>query len=60
MTAAEYKLARTIRGTQSEIARLLGVHPVTLAKRETGRIPIHREAALAMLALPVPKVKPGK
>jgi hypothetical protein len=39
---------------------MLGVHPVTLAKRETGAkdAPITREAWLALNSLPVASPKP--
>lgn len=52
MTAAEYKAERERRGTQEEVAALLGVSRVTIARRETGTRPVIREAWLALLALP--------
>lgn len=52
MTATEYRDARKKRGTQHAVAAALGVHQVTIARRETGAQPINREAALALLALP--------
>ena len=52
MTATEYRAARKKRGTQHAVAVALGVHQVTIARRETGAQPINREAALALLALP--------
>ncbi len=52
MTADQYKSARTLRGTQTAVAAMLGVHQVTIARRETGSIPITREAEIALLALP--------
>ena len=52
MTAAEYKTERERRGTQEEVAALLGVSRVTIARRETGTRPVIREAWLALLALP--------
>lgn len=52
MTADEYRDARKKRGTQHAIAAALGVHQVTIARRETGAQPINREAELALLALP--------
>lgn len=57
MTPEKYKLERTKRGTQSSVATLLGVHRVTLAKREGGAVdaPITREAWLALLSLPKKK-----
>ena len=55
MTAARYKAERERRGTQTNVAALLGVHQVTIARRETGALPITREAWLALLALPKTK-----
>ena len=52
MTATEYRAERRKRGTQHSVAALLGVHQVTIARRETGAQPINREAELALLALP--------
>ena len=52
MTSAEYRAERRKRGTQHAIAAALGVHQVTIARRETGAQPINREAELALLALP--------
>ena len=52
MTPENYKAAREQRGTQTTVAALLGVHQVTIARREKGALPITREAELAMLALP--------
>lgn len=52
MTAANYKAERERRGTQEEVAALLGVSRVTIARRETGARPVIREAWLALLALP--------
>ena len=52
MTAAGYKSERERRGTQEEVAALLGVSRVTIARRETGTRPVIREAWLALLALP--------
>lgn len=51
MTPTEYKAHRSRLGTQDEVARLLGVNRVTVAKRENGTMTITREACLAMLAL---------
>lgn len=53
MTSGLYKIERQQRGSQ-RTAALLGVHRVTIAKRETGRWPISTEAALAICALPLP------
>lgn len=52
MTADLYKAARKLRGTQDAVAGLLCVNRVTIARRETGVMPITREAWLALLALP--------
>jgi transcriptional regulator with XRE-family HTH domain len=52
MTATDYKAERTKRGNQAEVAALLGVSRVTIARRETGTRPISREAWLALLSLP--------
>lgn len=51
MTAAEYKTARQLRGTQSEVAAQLGVRQATISDRENGG-EITREAWLALNALP--------
>jgi len=51
MTAADYKATRTRLGTQVEVAALLGVARGTVARRETGALPITTEAALALDAL---------
>ena len=51
ITASRYKSERVKRGTQEEVSVELGIHRVTLAKRESkGRI--SREAWLALCALP--------
>jgi len=57
MTPAKYKSERKKRGTQKRVAALLGVHPLTVAKREQGRAdaPISQEAWLALLSLPIPR-----
>lgn len=54
MTPAQYKEARVARGTQAQVAALLGISRETLARRETGtdRYPITTEAVLAIQALP--------
>lgn len=48
MTAAEYKATRERLGTQAEVACLLGVNRVTVAKRESGAVEITKEAGLAL------------
>lgn len=52
MTATEYKTERKKRGTQMEVAGLLGVRQSTISDRETGRRDVTREAELALLSLP--------
>ncbi len=51
MTAADYKATRARLGTQADVAALLGVARGTVARRETGALPITQEAALALDAL---------
>jgi len=51
MTPPEYKAARERLGTQAEVARLLGVNRVTVAKRENGTMTITNEAVLAIQSL---------
>ena len=60
MTAEQYRRERRRRGTQASVAARLGVHRVTIAKREGGAedAPITAEAWLALLSLP--KVRKGK
>lgn len=55
MTPDEYREARKARGTQAEVAALLGISRETLARREAGteRYPITTEAVLAIQALPL-------
>jgi hypothetical protein len=53
MTAQQYRAARLLRGTQSSVAASLGVDVMTVSRRECGRIPVSKEAELALLALPV-------
>lgn len=55
MNAAEYKAAREARGTQAAVALRLGVSRVTVARRETGTLPVTQEAMLALLSLPLPR-----
>lgn len=57
MTGAEYKSERKKRGTQTQVAALLGVMQSTISDRETGRREITKEAELALKSLPVPKSK---
>ena len=52
MNADAYKTERERRGTQEEVAAVLGVSRVAVARRETGTRPVSREAWLSLLALP--------
>lgn len=49
---SKYKSEREQRGTQSEVAALLGVNRVSIARRETGAQVITVEAWKALLSLP--------
>lgn len=51
MTPETYKKTRESLGTQAEVAAWLGVARETIARRETGKDRITREAALALEAL---------
>lgn len=51
MMPTEYKATRERLGTQSEVASMLGVNRVTVAKRENGSMTITREAVLAIQSL---------
>jgi len=51
MTGPRYRTLRLLCGTQGDVAAKLGVHRVTIAKREAGTLAISEEAALAILAL---------
>lgn len=57
MTPTEYKAQRQARGTQRAVAKALGVHHVTVARREAGALPVSQEASLALLALPKKETK---
>ena len=57
MTAAEYKATRERIGTQAEVAAMLGVNRVTVAKRENGTMTITNEAVLAIQSLRKPRGK---
>ncbi len=53
MTSAEYKRRRSQLGhTQASLAKTLGLYRGTIARRESGSLPITQEAALAILAIP--------
>jgi len=54
--ADAYKAEREKRGTQAEVAPMLGVSRVTLARRETGVRPVSTEAWLALRSLPFKRV----
>jgi len=60
VSPADYKAARSRLGTQSEVAALLGVARGTVARRETGALPITTEAALALSSLPKTKTRPHR
>lgn len=49
MTPAQYRTMRQRIGTQEHVAKLLGINRVTLARRETGVLPISTEAILALI-----------
>jgi len=58
MTPTAYRTLRERIGTQSAVSAALGVHRVTIAKREAGDMPITAEAALALEALSARGVDP--
>jgi len=61
VTAAGYKSEREQRElTQQELAALIGISRVSVARRETGEQPISREAELAILSLPRKRKKFSK
>ncbi len=52
MTAADYKSARKALGhTQGTLASVLGLSRSAITRRETGKLPITAEAALAIRAV---------
>lgn len=53
MTARQYRAERLKRGSQSQVAKLLGIDPQTISRRERGELPINREAELALLKIRV-------
>lgn len=57
MTPAQYKRLRESLGTQTEVAKRLGVTQETLSRRETGKLPINEEAASAMKHQKCPPLK---
>lgn len=56
-TPEDYRVARAARGTQTEVAAALEVTKMTIYRRETGEVPISKEAALALLSLPLKKAR---
>ena len=60
MTKDQYRAARLRLGlTQVEVARLMGVHEITICRRESGILLIDSEASAAMHNL-VEMVRAGK
>lgn len=57
MKPEEYKATRERLGTQAEVALMLGVNRVTVAKRENGTMTITNEAVLAIQSLRRPRGK---
>jgi DNA-binding XRE family transcriptional regulator len=57
MTPEQYRLARQLRGTQSEVANFLRVSKATIHRRESGKIAITHEATLALMAMPPAKTE---
>jgi predicted transcriptional regulator len=60
MNAALYKAERKLRGTQTAVATKLGVHQVTIARREVGALPITVECWKALLSIPKLRKSHGK
>ncbi len=48
MTPDQYKAARERIGTQEQVADMLELSRITIARRETGALPIPKEAELAI------------
>ncbi len=48
MNCARYQHLRMSLGTQEQVSAMLGIHRVTLARRETGKIPITKEMTMAL------------
>jgi DNA-binding XRE family transcriptional regulator len=55
MKPKDYKAIREHLGTQAEVAAMLGVNRVTVAKRENGTMTITNEAVLAIQSLRRPR-----
>ena len=51
MTAKQYRALRIARGTQAEVAKLLGIDVMTISRRERGELPINKEAEMALRAV---------
>lgn len=51
MTADQYRRLRVRVGSQERVAKLLGVHPMTISKRERGELEVDLEAAVAIRCL---------
>ena len=60
MNPEEYKATRERIGTQAEVAAMLGVNRVTVAKRENGTMTLTNEAVLAIQSLRRPRRKRGR
>jgi DNA-binding XRE family transcriptional regulator len=56
MNSQDYKVQRELRGTQTQVAALLGVRQATVSDRENGG-EITREAWIALNALPKKRKK---
>jgi DNA-binding XRE family transcriptional regulator len=52
MTHITYQQHRQRRGSLRAMAKALGVNKATIIRREAGKLPINREAELALLSLP--------
>ena len=52
MTAKQYAKQRRARGTVKDVAERVGVHVMTINKRERGEMAITRQAQIALLTLP--------
>jgi transcriptional regulator with XRE-family HTH domain len=58
MTRAQlYRKLRIERGTQTAVAAMLGVHPMTISRRERGEMEVPDEALIALRSLPKLKKK---
>jgi hypothetical protein len=57
---ADYKNERKLRGSQMSVAAQLEVRQATISDRETGAVPITKEAWLALISLPKTKNRKAK